>query len=83
MTVRTGFIKTILLTLLAVMIGLPVRSQTDSGIRFREDSVRSARMDSIYRSLNGAEGMSVVNIDNGFGAGVMACRILRLINRKK
>ena len=30
-----------------------------------------------------AEGMSVVNIDNGFGAGVMACRILRLINRKK
>ena len=52
MTVRTGFIKTILLTLLAVMIGLPVRSQTDSGIRFREDSVRSARMDSIYRSLN-------------------------------
>lgn len=29
-----------------------------------------------------AEGMAVVNIDNGFGAGVMACRILRQINRK-
>lgn len=29
-----------------------------------------------------AEGMAVVNIDNGFGAGVMACRILRKINRK-
>ena len=25
-----------------------------------------------------AEGMSVVNIDNGFGAGVLACRILRM-----
>ena len=33
-----------------------------------------------------AEGMSVVNIDNGFGAGVLACRILRMIesyNAKK
>ena len=29
-----------------------------------------------------AEGMAVVNIDNGFGAGVMACRILRRINKK-
>ncbi len=29
-----------------------------------------------------AEGMSVVNIDNGFGAGVLACRILRKINQK-
>ena len=29
-----------------------------------------------------AEGMAVVNIDNGFGAGVMACRILRMMNRK-
>ena len=29
-----------------------------------------------------AEGMAVVNIDNGFGAGVMAFRILRRINRK-
>ena len=29
-----------------------------------------------------AEGMAVVNIDNGFGAGVMACRILRKFNRK-
>lgn len=26
-----------------------------------------------------AEGMSVVNIDNGFGAGVLACRILKQI----
>ena len=29
-----------------------------------------------------AEGLAVVNIDNGFGAGVMAFRILRKINRK-
>ena len=29
-----------------------------------------------------AEGLSVVNIDNGFGAGVMACRILRLAQRR-
>ena len=28
-----------------------------------------------------AEGMSVVNIDNGFGAGVLACRILRMKGR--
>ncbi len=30
-----------------------------------------------------AEGMSVVNIDNGFGAGVLACRMLRMIERRK
>lgn len=30
-----------------------------------------------------AEGMSVVNIDNGFGAGVLACRMLRVIARAK
>lgn len=29
-----------------------------------------------------AEGMSVVNIDNGFGAGVLACRMLRMMNRR-
>ena len=29
-----------------------------------------------------AEGISVVNIDNGFGAGVLACRILRMLERK-
>ncbi len=29
-----------------------------------------------------AEGMSVVNIDNGFGAGVLACRILRIMERR-
>ena len=28
-----------------------------------------------------AAGVSVVNIDNGFGAGVMACRIARMINK--
>ena len=28
-----------------------------------------------------AEGLSVVNIDNGFGAGVLACRILRMKGR--
>ncbi len=30
-----------------------------------------------------AEGLAVVNIDNGFGAGVMACRILRMAQRKR
>ena len=30
-----------------------------------------------------AEGMSVVNIDNGFGAGVLACRILRMKGRNQ
>lgn len=29
-----------------------------------------------------AEGMSVVNIDNGFGAGVLACRLIRMIERR-
>ena len=29
-----------------------------------------------------AEGLAVVNIDNGFGAAVMACRILRVSQRK-
>lgn len=29
-----------------------------------------------------AEGISVVNIDNGFGAAVQACRILRFANRQ-
>ncbi len=29
-----------------------------------------------------AEGMSVVNIDNGFGAAVTACRMIRMMNRK-
>ena len=52
MTIRAGFIKTVLITLLTVMTALPVRSQTAGGTEFREDSLRSARMDSIYRSLN-------------------------------
>ena len=30
-----------------------------------------------------AEGISVVNIDNGFGAAVQACRILRLLEKKQ
>ena len=29
-----------------------------------------------------AEGMSVVNIDNGFGAGVLACRMIRMLERR-
>lgn len=29
-----------------------------------------------------AEGMSAVNIDNGFGAGVLACRMIRMIERR-
>lgn len=30
-----------------------------------------------------AEGVSVVNIDNGFGAGVLACRMLRIAARSR
>ncbi len=52
MTVQSGFIKNVLLTLLAVMTALPVRSQEIRGVEFTLDSTRTARMDSIYRSLN-------------------------------
>jgi len=52
MTARSGFIKALLLSLLAVMTALPVRSQEIRGTEFNEDSLRTARMDSIYRSLN-------------------------------
>ena len=52
MTIRSGITRTVLLFLLAVMTALTARSQEAGGIQFREDSVRSARMDSIYRSLN-------------------------------
>lgn len=30
-----------------------------------------------------AEGMAVVNIDNGFGAGVLACRMIRMAERRQ
>ena len=52
MTFRAGYIKTALLTLMAVMASLQGWSQATGGVEFHEDSVRSARMDSIYRSLN-------------------------------
>lgn len=52
MTIRTGLIKTTLLTLMAVLTALPIRSQATGGIRMRQDSVRTALVDSIYRSLN-------------------------------
>jgi hypothetical protein len=52
MKVRSGIIKAILLTLTAAMTAIPVRSQTGNGFRVRDDSIRSARMDSIYQSLN-------------------------------
>lgn len=52
MTARTGIIKAILITLLTVLTTIPVRSQTDSRFRTRDDSVRSSRVDSIYQSLN-------------------------------
>ena len=52
MTFQSGFIKTALLTLLAVITALPVRSQEIRGTEFTIDSMRTARMDSIYRSLN-------------------------------
>ena len=54
MTVRSGFIRTVLLTLLAVMTALPVRSQAvrPASVYMYEDSIRFARVDSIYHSLN-------------------------------
>lgn len=51
MTIRSGTIRTALLTLLAAVAAIPAQSQT-GGIELRDDSLRSARMDSIYRSLN-------------------------------
>ncbi|MBR5707330.1 MAG: hypothetical protein IKX55_07160 [Bacteroidaceae bacterium] len=52
MTIRAGLIKTSLLTLIAVLTALPVRSQATGGFQFRQDSVMSARVDSLYNSLN-------------------------------
>ena len=52
MTTRNGIIKTALIILFIMMTAVPVRSQTGGGFRMRQDSVRDARMDSIYRSLN-------------------------------
>ena len=52
MTNRIPIIKNTLLILFAVMTVLPVRSQSLGGIRLVEDSVRNARMDSTYQSLN-------------------------------
>ena len=52
MTIRSGIKRTVLLFLMAVMTALSARSQEAGTLLFREDSVRSARMDSIYRSLN-------------------------------
>ncbi len=52
MTHRSGLTKAALLTLMALLTALPVRSQSNGGIRMRQDSVRTALVDSIYRSLN-------------------------------
>ena len=52
MTFRSGYIKNVLLTLIAVMTTFQSWSQVAGGVEFREDSVRSAKMDSLYRSLN-------------------------------
>lgn len=52
MTHRSGLTKAALLTLMALLTALPVRSQANGGIRMRQDSVRTALVDSIYRSLN-------------------------------
>ena len=52
MTSRKGITRTLLLGLLAVMTALPVRSQSADSIRITSDSVRTALVDSIYRSLN-------------------------------
>lgn len=52
MTLGTGFIKNVLLIAIAVLTTLPVRSQITGGFESNEDSLRSSRIDSIYRSLN-------------------------------
>ena len=52
MTIRAGLIKTSLLFVTAVLTALPVRSQATGRVQLRQDSARTARMDSIYNSLN-------------------------------
>jgi len=54
MTIRSGSIRKVLLTMLAVLATCTYQawSQTGATRQIREDSVRSARMDSIYRTLN-------------------------------
>lgn len=51
MTLLKGTIRKVLLLFAVVLASVPVWSQAN-GIRLREDSLRSNRMDSIYRSLN-------------------------------
>ena len=51
MTLAKGTIKRVLLFIAVVLATLPVRSQAN-GLQLRNDSIRSSRMDSIYRSLN-------------------------------
>ena len=52
MTIRSLIIRNILTAILTVVSAIPIWSQTIADIRYGEDSLRSARIDSIYQSLN-------------------------------
>ena len=52
MTIRHGFIKAVLIAVTAAMTALTAQAQVPGRYQIQEDSLRTARMDSIYRSLN-------------------------------
>lgn len=52
MTIRHGFIKAVLIAVTAAMTALMAQAQVPGRYQIQEDSLRTARMDSIYRSLN-------------------------------
>ncbi len=52
MTLRSGFIKAALIALAAVLTAPSARSQSAHSFEIQEDSLRTARVDSIYQSLN-------------------------------
>lgn len=52
MTIRSLIIRNTLTAILTVVSAIPIWSQTIADIRYGEDSLRSARIDSIYQSLN-------------------------------
>ena len=52
MTIRSLIIRNTLTAILTVVSAIPIWSQTIADIRYGEDSLKSARIDSIYQSLN-------------------------------
>ena len=52
MTIDSGSIKKALLTIVTVMTVLTVKAQSTGSLEIQDDSVKSALIDSVYRSLN-------------------------------